>query len=310
LQGTPKIPTNLSPGIPLKRDLTASIVISTRFRSEMLRECLRAIAALKRLPDELIIVDNSAGDKDTEKLAREFSAIYLIEPTAGLSRARNRGLSASKSEVVAFLDDDAMPDEHWLNFIVEPFCDPRVAVVTGNSILPGLAKDSNEPQPPTHFDKTDKQWFEIAAFGGLGTGTNMALRRSACTEPDFFDERLGRGAPYHGMEEHLAFARLLSQDYSAVHVPAAVVYHSSQNAFDLKREARSQFAYSILLFSEFPDHRLDLLRFLFRRMRHKPLNWERDSPDPGVIISSSWPILLGASLSGALLYLRTKRRKG
>jgi glycosyltransferase involved in cell wall biosynthesis len=292
---------------PEKSVVTVAVVICTRFRQSSLRNCLRAIADLKRAPDELIIIDNSSGDKGTEELAREYAASYLVEPALGLSRARNRGLSASKSEIVAYLDDDALPQEDWLEHLTEPFCNPTVAVVTGAAISPDSEIQPKQSLTPTRLDKTDKRWFEIAAFGGLGIGTNMALRRSACKAQDFFDERLGRGAPFHGMEEHLAFAQLLSQNHCAVHVPAAVVYHTSQDAWDIKREARSQFAYSMLLFSEFPDHRTDLLRFLFKRMRHKPLNWERDSPDPGVIVSSNWRVLLKASVTGALLYFRTRK---
>jgi glycosyltransferase involved in cell wall biosynthesis len=292
---------------PEKSVVTVAVVICTRFRQSSLRNCLRAIADLKRAPDELIIIDNSSGDKGTEELAREYAASYLVEPALGLSRARNRGLSASKSEIVAYLDDDALPQEDWLEHLTEPFCNPTVAVVTGAAISPDSEIQPKQSLAPTRLDKTDKRWFEIAAFGGLGIGTNMALRRSACKAQDFFDERLGRGAPFHGMEEHLAFAQLLSQNHCAVHVPAAVVYHTSQDAWDIKREARSQFAYSMLLFSEFPDHRTDLLRFLFKRMRHKPLNWERDSPDPGVIVSSNWRVLLKASVTGALLYFRTRK---
>jgi len=289
--------------------MTVAVVICTRMRPAALRDCLCAIAKLRRQPDQLIVVDNSSGDQETENLAREFSASYLIEPEMGLSRARNRGLSASNSEVVAYLDDDALPDSNWLELIIEPFANPQVAVVTGDVIEPELEGKARNPTSHTRLDKTKKQWFEIAAFGGLGIGTNMALRRSACKVPNFFDERLGRGAPYHGMEEHLVFAQLVSHGHCAVHVPAAIVYHSSQNAFNLKRDARSQFAYSILLFSEFPDRRMDLLQFLFRRMRHKPLNWERDAPDPGLIVSSNWRVLLKASLTGALLYFRTRKRK-
>jgi len=289
--------------------MTVAVVICTRLRPAALRDCLCAIAKLRRQPDQLIVVDNSSGDQETENLAREFSASYLIEPEMGLSRARNRGLSASNSEVVAYLDDDALPDSNWLELIIEPFANPQVAVVTGDVIEPELEGKARNPTSHTRLDKTKKQWFEIAAFGGLGIGTNMALRRSACKVPNFFDERLGRGAPYHGMEEHLVFAQLVSHGHCAVHVPAAIVYHSSQNAFNLKRDARSQFAYSILLFSEFPDRRMDLLQFLFRRMRHKPLNWERDAPDPGLIVSSNWRVLLKASLTGALLYFRTRKRK-
>ncbi len=292
-----------------RQGLTVSVVICTRFRPTTLRDCLRGIAALRRAPDELIIVDNSSGDAETEALARQFSAEYLIEPALGLSRARNLGLSASKSDIVAYLDDDAIPEERWLERVLEPFSDPRVAVVTGEAVALDAADKNTGSLQARFLDKNSTQWFEIAAFGGLGIGTNMALRKSACKIPDMFDARLGRGAPFHGMEEHHAFAQLLSEDYCAVHIPAAIVYHSSQNPMDVKREARNTFAYAMLLFSEFPEHRFELLRFLFRRVWRRPLTWMRDAPDPGEVISSNWRVLLKASFSGALLYFRTRRTK-
>jgi glycosyltransferase involved in cell wall biosynthesis len=257
----------------------------------------------------LIIVDNSTGDKATEMLAREFSARYITEPRVGLSRARNRGLDESRSKIVAYVDDDSLPDSRWLEIIIEPFCDPRVEVVTGEAFVADPSSLSENPSPPTLIDKSNDSWFEIAAFGGLGIGTNMALRKSACNTSDFFDERLGRGAPFHGMEEHHAFAQLLSRSHCAVHIPAAVVYHTSQNPTNLTREARSQFAYSLLLFSEFPKHRVNLLRFLFQRLRRKPLTWMRNSPDFGEVVSCHWRVLLRASVSGLFLYMKTRKPK-
>lgn len=309
MRDTPIQTSEFSSEPPDKSDYTVSVVICTRFRPAALRNCLRAIKALRRAPDEVIVVDNSSGDQETKALAREFAAEYLLEPALGLSRARNRGLSASKSEIVAYLDDDAIPEQRWLERIIEPFSDPRVAVVTGETLVPDAPNNDTGSHRARYLDKNSAQWFEIAAFGGLGIGTNMALRKSACKIPDMFDSRLGRGAPFHGMEEHHAFAQLLSQDYCAVHIPAAIVYHSSQNPMDVKREARNTFAYSMLLFSDFPGHRIELLRFLFRRMWRRPLKWLRDAPDPGEVISSNWRVLLKASFSGALLYFRTKKVK-
>lgn len=287
---------------------TVSIVICTRFRTKDLRRCLTKIAQQTRRPDELIIVDNSEGDVETERLAREFSATYIIERNIGLSRARNRGLAECNSEIAAFLDDDASPDEQWLEKISEPFSDARVAVVTGAAIDPVDVNSPPQQSQQSSLEKSDSHWFEIAAFGGLGIGTNMALRRSACSTSNLFDERLGRGAPFHGMEEHLAFTKLISDGYRAVYNPSAVVIHSSQNPLVARHEARSQFAYSMLLYSEFPDRRKDLIGFLFRRMRRKPLTWFRNTPDPGIVVSSSWPVLLRAGVSGAMLYLKTRKR--
>jgi len=308
LKSLARHPTPLdTPRVFEESDLTTTIVICTRNRPTLLRKCLEGIAHLERTPDEVIVVDNTSGDEETEAVAREFAAVYTFEPIQGLSRARNRGLADSNSEIVAYLDDDAVPDERWLELLLEPFADPRVAVVTGRTIsLESRARGSN--QEPTRFlSDEDGRWFEIAAFGGLGIGANMAMRKAACKGWKVFDERLGRGAPFHGAEEHHAFVHFLSLGYCAAYVPAAIVFHTCQKSDNIKLEARNQIAYSMLLFSEYPGHRLDLLRFFSRRVLRKPLTWPRDSPDPGEIISCGWGVLLAKSFSAALLFFRTRK---
>ena len=129
--GSPPAKGSFSSFTPVESDLTIAIVICTRNRPALLWNCLDSIARLDPAPNEVIVVDNTAGDQETESVARNFSCRYIVEPSIGLSRARNRGLSESKSEIIAYLDDDALPDARWLEFLVEPFEDPRVAVVTG-----------------------------------------------------------------------------------------------------------------------------------------------------------------------------------
>ena len=111
--------------------LTAAVVICTRYRPEFLRDCLNGVARLDPSPDEVIVVDNTVGDRETASAAREFGAQYLVEPAPGLSRARNRALRECTSEIVAYLDADAVPDQRWPQRILDPFADPHVAIVTG-----------------------------------------------------------------------------------------------------------------------------------------------------------------------------------
>ncbi len=285
-----------------------TIVICTCHRPALLRKCLTAISHLDPAPNEVIVVDNTAGDIETEFAAREFSARYIVEPTPGLSRARNRGLREGGSEIIAYLDDDAEADEHWLDSLLEPFDDPSVAVVTGDTRSPG-SSTAGDLKPVRYLSNKNPQWLEIAAFGGLGVGANMALRKSACTTAEVFDERLGRGAPLHGYEEHHAFARLLSHGYSAAHVPAASVVHPSETRTSVEKEAAFMIAFWWLLFFEFPGHRFELVRFLLRRLRHKPVDWTRNAPDTGRIITSEWRVRFKAGLSGTLLYFRSRKWK-
>jgi cellulose synthase/poly-beta-1,6-N-acetylglucosamine synthase-like glycosyltransferase len=285
---------------------TVTVAVCTRSHPDSLRACLEAISHLVPSPDDLLVVDNSLGDLETKDVARESGARYTREPAEGLSRARNRALAESNSDVVAFLDDDAVPSRNWLDEILAPFADPLVASVTGDTLSPESTPPSGNSPPPRVVSGDVPQWFEMANFGGLGYGTNMALRRQFCLGWKVFDERLGRGTPLWIAEESHAFAQLISKGYRAVHVPAAIVIHPLKPR-DIFKEASTLFGYWLFLFFEFPGHKLDLLRFLARRLRRKPLTWPRDPQEAGEVIQSGWPTYIRAGFAGFRLYLGARK---
>jgi hypothetical protein len=63
------------------------------------------------------------------------------------------------------------------------------------------------------------------------------------------------------------------------------------------------------LFNEFPEQRMNLLRFILRRIRRQPLDWPRDPQEPGEIVTSGWRVLVKASVKGLWLFLRTPKEK-
>lgn len=298
---SPEPPGNPSP-VP-----TVSLVICTRNRPAELRECLQAVCRLNPQPDEVVIIDNSTGNAETEHAAVQFGARYCLEPAPGLSRARNRGLREAHSAIVAFIDDDALPCEDWISRIRAPFTDKRIAAVTGDTVPDTSLLTAVRETPARTLSNADPLWFEMANFGGLGFGTNMSLRKEYCADEQFFDPRLGRGAPIWIAEESHAFTRLLACGYLAVHVPAAVVLHPDKNRV-VEKEATASFAYWLLLFCEFPDHRRDLARFLGRRLLRKPLTWPRDPYGPGEIINSGLGIKLKSAFAGVRLYWSIRKR--
>lgn len=253
------------------------------------------------------MVDNTQGDTETGIVARQFGARYVVEPMKGLSRARNRGLAESTTDIVAYIDDDAVPRRDWLGCLMGPFEDEQVAAVTGRIVSP-----DPEPRGPheetMYVNQNVPRWFEIATFGGLGRGSNMALRRSACMGWMVFDVRLGRGAPIEIAEENFAFAELLSRGFTGVYLPTAIVSHSPLRHGTTAHKARNSFAYWLLLFASFPRRRGDLRKFLLRRLRRQPLGWQRDAQDPGEIINNSWWLKLQAGLSGLRLFFRVRKR--
>ncbi|MGA7245376.1 MAG: glycosyltransferase family 2 protein [Terracidiphilus sp.] len=287
--------------------LTATVVVCTRNRPAALRNCIASIARLDPAPDAVLVVDNSEGNRETESVACEFGARYMVEPKLGLSRARNRGLAECDTDIVVYLDDDAIPASDWLGLLLAPFADEKTGASSGRVITPESSGKDQHREIPRCLSNLEPRWFEIATFGGMGLGSNMALRKRACTSPKFFDERLGRGAPFQIGEENYAFARLLASGYRVVYLPSAVVFHPPLSRDTIENEARNSISYWLLLFSEFPEQRLNLVRFILRRLRREPLDWPRDSQEPGEIVTSGWHVLLKASMKGLWLFLRTPK---
>jgi glycosyltransferase involved in cell wall biosynthesis len=210
---------------------TCSVVICTRNRPDALHRCLQALEQLAYPSFDVVVVDNLPSDNRAFEIARRAGVRYVSEAIPGLSRARNTGARACSSEVIAFIDDDAVPDQTWLAHLAARFDDPDVAVATGRTLPILEAADASgydvtDLGPSVvRLDRRHPRWFEIASFGGIGNGNNMAFRRRVFDEWRGFDVRLGRGARLSSCEEHRAFAQLIEAGYAVVYTPEARVQH-------------------------------------------------------------------------------------
>ncbi len=115
--------------------LKVSVVVVTRNRALQLEHCLHSIWDQRRLPDEVVVVDNGSTDA-TKEIVSAFTGpraiAYVYEPTPGVSSARNTGMTAAKGDIVAFLDDDAMADKDWLFYVEQAFAkDNHIGIVGG-----------------------------------------------------------------------------------------------------------------------------------------------------------------------------------
>jgi glycosyltransferase involved in cell wall biosynthesis len=218
-----------------------SVVICSRDRSEGLERSLVALKEQKYNHFEVVVVDNAPSDTSTADLVADFEANYplryVLEPTAGLSRARNTGAREASSDVVAFIDDDELPDTHWLAEIARGFAvGDEVGAVSG-MILPaavatpaqawfeelgGHSKGRGFDQEIFTKDGDQSALYPLPAFGA---GGNMAFRRSALNDIGGFDTALGAGTPARGGEDTLALSLVLLANYSVVYRPSAFVRH-------------------------------------------------------------------------------------
>jgi glycosyltransferase involved in cell wall biosynthesis len=300
---------------------TCSVVVCTRNRPTQLDQCLASLAALDYPAYDVVVVDNAPSDLRSREVALRWGVRYLTEQIPGLSRARNCGARASSSEIVAYLDDDALAEPDWLSVLVRDFEDPRAMAVTG-AILP-THLDNSEGQPreapaPSAAGRSERRvvdretpgWFELANFGGVGDGSNMAFRRSVFDTWQGFEENLGRGTILNGGEEHCAFYTLIERGYRVVYNPAAVIRHPDPPTADEVRKRHLHLlaiaaAYITRLAVEHPSSRRPLARYIFDRLRGTTRPWTDRPSKASPALAPRWLTLL-TMLSGPWIYLRSR----
>ncbi|MFE1439894.1 glycosyltransferase [Streptomyces sp. NPDC058739] len=225
-----------------------SVIVATRDRPEKLRHCLRSLLRSTYPEFEIIVVDNAPSDGATEALVRgEFAGRvrYVREPVAGLARAHNLGLTRARGSVVAFTDDDTLPDPGWLSALAEPFArDTRTGCVTG-LIVPaeletqaqialelqgGFAK-GYVPRTWSLLDPPADPLFPFTA-GRFGSGANMAFRADVLRALGGFDTATGAGTPGRGGDDLLAFFEILTAGHTLAYQPSAIVWHCHRRTRD------------------------------------------------------------------------------
>jgi cellulose synthase/poly-beta-1,6-N-acetylglucosamine synthase-like glycosyltransferase len=301
---------------------SCSVVVCTRDRPVALDRCLEAVSRLAYPQVRVLVVDSAPKDNRALEVARRWGASYVAVPVPGLSRARNRGARECDTEIVAYLDDDAVPEPKWLSALAEEFKDPRVMAVTGRTLPLGEETEAEAASRPVCdldlsperrvVDQQTPLWFELANFGGIGGGTNMAFRRHAFELWPGFDERLGLGALVDGFEEHHAFFALIDRGYRVVYTPHAVVRHPYPRTMpELRvrhiRSLSAAAAYMTFLLVEESRYRWAVILYVAQAVRGKRRAWRPLLPgtQPYARIVPRWRAFL-AYLSGPFLYARSR----
>jgi GT2 family glycosyltransferase len=183
------------------------------------------LAALENLdyPDyEIIVVDDGSTD-ETSIIAGSYDVRLIRTENNGLSVARNLGMNAATGEIIAYLDDDAYPDEHWLTYLAFAFMRTEHAGIGGPNIAPpgdGVIADcvANAPGGPVHVLLSDEVAEHIP-------GCNMAYRREHLMAVGGFDPRF-RAA---GDDVDICW-RLQERGWTLGFAPTAVVWHHRRNS--------------------------------------------------------------------------------
>jgi glycosyltransferase involved in cell wall biosynthesis len=98
---------------------TVSVAIVTRNRGKLLMAAIESIESQITKPDEIIVVDNAStdGTKEAIRKLNNPAIRYIFCSEIGVNAARNSALLNSTSDILAFIDDDAIADPTWLKEI-------------------------------------------------------------------------------------------------------------------------------------------------------------------------------------------------
>jgi GT2 family glycosyltransferase len=194
-----------------------SVVVCSYNGARTVRNCLDGLRELEYPDYEVIVVDDGSTD-GTGDIARSYGYQVVSTENHGLASARNLGFSLATGEIIAYTDDDAHPDRHWLQYLAASLADSNHAGAGGPNVAPpsdGLVADcvANAPGGPVHVLLSDDEAEHIP-------GCNMAIRKTCLEKVGGFDTQF-RVA---GDDVDMCW-RLQQQGWTLGFSPAAMVWH-------------------------------------------------------------------------------------
>jgi glycosyltransferase involved in cell wall biosynthesis len=220
-----------------------TVAVCTRDRTDGVERLIASLREQHYPRLRVLVVDNAPSDDGTERLVRrlqrEIDIDYVREDRPGLSWARNRAIEESRSEIIAWADDDEVCDPWWATEIARGFVEvPEAGAVTG-MVAPAELHTRNQMWFEQYSGVGRGRGFARAVFSPAtaaqqsplyplppwGAGANMAFRRSAIEAIGRFDPALGTGTRTLAGEDTAALSSLLYTGGTVVYQPSAIVFH-------------------------------------------------------------------------------------
>lgn len=209
--------------------IRASVIVVSRERPGELKRCLAGLAQLDHPAFEVIVVADPGGLKAVADAGHAGRVKTVAFDVPNISRARNLGLAEAAGEVVAFIDDDAVPEPTWLARLTAPFADPELSAAGGhvrgrNGISfqsTGARVDGTGAERPAGLRGDDPAVLRGEPGDAIKTeGTNCAFRRETLCRLGGFDP----GFAFY-MDETDVNLRLAAARAKTAIVPRAQVHH-------------------------------------------------------------------------------------
>src|SRR5579859_991644 len=213
----------------MPRQPTFSIVINTDNRADSLARTLQSLSYLDYPDFEVCVVRGPTPD-GTEKVLEPWRGKVKSAQCAArnLAVSRNIGIALSAGDIVAFIDDDAVPEAEWLRDLAAAYEAPEIQAA-GGFVLDQTGVDFQWRYSTTNrLGETEVKWDRATPeLNVRGTpnfpallGTNCSFRRQTLLELGGFDEEYE-----YFLEETDLCCRLIDRGGKIAQVAGAYVHH-------------------------------------------------------------------------------------
>jgi hypothetical protein len=227
--------------------LTVTVIVPTFRRPDQLSQCLRGIAHQSRPPFETVVICRALDEVTNAYLSSNQVPIHVRSVSVarpGVIEAMAAGLRVSKTPLVAFIDDDAIPRPDWLERLAATFGQPDVGGSGGRDLVGGSLAQT---EPCQDVVGLLTRWGRLRGNHHLGHGparnvdvlkaVNCMYRTQAAAIPK---NLRGTGAQVHFEVAMGLWAQ--SHGWRIVYDPDTLVDHFPGPRFD--SDSRSQPAQS------------------------------------------------------------------
>ena len=178
--------------------LRVSVVIPTYNRANSLPATLDGLLQQTYAEFEVIVVAGPCTDATFRVLSHYPSLRVVSCAEARVGLARNIGVDAAAGEVIAFIDDDAVPRNTWLAQLVACYADPAIGAAGGfvwdavedrmqwricTCSREGHARTDAPPPPDVYQGRRADPFLYLS-------GCNMSVRRDLLVQCGGFDDTL------------------------------------------------------------------------------------------------------------------------
>jgi glycosyltransferase involved in cell wall biosynthesis len=253
-----------------------SVIVPVRNGQGTIGDCLSSLLRTDYPADrrEILVVDNGSTDR-TAEIVKGLPVGYLGEERRGAPAARNRGITASRGELIAFTDADCVVAREWLSELARGFDDGAGGVA--GEVFPYPPATAAERYAARTRSLSPQKYLSrpVLPFAAFA---NLAFRRDVFDRVGLLDEAMTMGA-----ESTDFCTRVLRETGLRIqYAPRAVVFHRYRRT--AREFARQQWNYG-------RGHALLHLRY----QEEIPWGWRRSlaayrevARASGALVKSAW----------------------